>query len=272
MEIIAKRLARDGCDLPYWLAGPANAPLVVFTHGATIDHHEWDATWPLVCERWRVLLWDMRGHGASRPARFDFPAAVADLLALLDELQVPQAILVGHSLGGNLHQEFVFQHPTRVAALVFLGCTWNFQALSALEKLTLGLAGPIFNLYPYPELINQSVAISAATPAGRAILHTAMQRMTKAEFVQIMLAATTCLRPEPWHRIGKPLLMLMGDQEATGNIRQTMPRWAAHENSQLRIIPHAKHAANLDNPAAFHQALLEFLEANCADDTQAGSP
>jgi pimeloyl-ACP methyl ester carboxylesterase len=83
------------------VGGPENAPLVVFTHGATIDHHEWDATLPIVAEKFRVLTWDMPDHGLSRPAPFSMAAANADLIAILDALHVDQAILVGHSLGGN---------------------------------------------------------------------------------------------------------------------------------------------------------------------------
>jgi pimeloyl-ACP methyl ester carboxylesterase len=84
MELTENVLDRDGCLIHYWTGGKADAQLVVFTHGATIDH-EWDASLPLVeAAGFRVLAWDMRGHGLSRPARFDFSAARADLMALLD--------------------------------------------------------------------------------------------------------------------------------------------------------------------------------------------
>src|SRR5512145_2287519 len=100
--MIASTLSRPGCTIHYWIGGPENAPLIVLTHGATIDHHEWDATLPILTRAgYRVLTWDLRGHGLSRPAPFDLAAAITDLLALLDTLNVPQAIFVGHSMGGN---------------------------------------------------------------------------------------------------------------------------------------------------------------------------
>ena len=100
MELAEDLLKRDGFDVHFWLGGKVAAPLVVFTHGATIDHHEWDATLPLVGEHFRVLAWDVRGHGRSRPAPFSVADTVHDLVDLLENLQVAQAILVGHSLGG----------------------------------------------------------------------------------------------------------------------------------------------------------------------------
>src|SRR5512137_598708 len=95
-------LTRNNCPVHYWLDGPEGAPMVVFTHGATIDHHEWDATTPLLAENFQVLTWDIRGHGLSRPACFAVAEAVSDLIALLDQIGIQQAIFIGHSMGGNL--------------------------------------------------------------------------------------------------------------------------------------------------------------------------
>ncbi|MBP7355205.1 MAG: alpha/beta fold hydrolase, partial [Longilinea sp.] len=142
MELTPHTLPRDGFNLHYWTGGQTDAPLVVFTHGATIDHHEWDATLPLVGAHFRILTWDVRAHGLSRPAPFSLAQAENDLLTLLDTLQTDQAIFVGHSMGGNLHQELVFHHPERVRAMAFLDCTWNFQKLTALEQFGLSLAEP----------------------------------------------------------------------------------------------------------------------------------
>jgi len=253
-------LDRNGCSIHYWTGGKADAPLVVFTHGANIDHHEWDASLPLVGEHFRVLAWDMRGHGLSRPARFDLAEAVADLLALLDRLEVREATFVGHSMGGNLHQEFAYRSPERVKALAMLDCTWNFMQLSASDKFWLKAADPIFKLYPYKTLIDQSVAVSAISKDGQELMRKAMQKMSKEEFVHVLMNSTQCLRYDPNYQITKPLLLMMGDKEATGNIRKAMPLWAEHEGVDLVVIPNAKHAANLDQPEIFHRTLLEFLQ------------
>jgi len=235
--------------------------MVVFTHGATSDHHEWDATLPLVAECFQVMTWDLPGHGLSRPGQFSLAEAEADLLALLDRLAIQKAIFVGHSMGGNLHQEVAFHHPEGVAKLVMLDCTWNFMRLSASDRFWLMFADPIFKLYPYKTLIDQSVAVSATSKESQDLLRKAMQQMRKEEYVHVLMDATLCLRYEPDYNIRQPLLLMMGDKEATGNIRKAMPLWAAHEGVQLVIIPNARHAANLDQPEIFHQHLLEFLQS-----------
>lgn len=260
VDLIEHTLTHKDVILHYWIGGQASAPLVVFTHGATIDHHEWDATLPLVGEHFRVLAWDMRAHGLSRPATFSMLDAVDDLIALLDTAGVEQAILAGHSLGGNLHQEVVFKHPGRVKAMFCLDCTWNFQKLTKFEEFMLGLAEPIFKIYPYKTLIDQSLQLTAVTKASQESLRPAVMLHSKKEFIQILMAGSVCLHYEPGYIVGKPLLLMVGDKDATGNIRKAMPAWAKVEpDCALVIVPNAKHAPNLDAPDVFHSSLMNFL-------------
>jgi 3-oxoadipate enol-lactonase len=264
MKLTEEILERNGAKIHYWIGGKTDAPLVVFTHGATIDHNEWEATLPLVGEKFRMLTWDVRGHGQSRPALFTLIDAETDLLAILDNLKVKQAIYVGHSMGGNLHQELVFHHPERVEAMVFLDCTWNFQKLTALESFALGLAEPIFKIYPYKMLVDQSLAVVATSKESQDFLRPAVESLSKEEFIQIMMATSACLHYEPDYKINKPLLLMVGDKDATGNIRKIMPVWAKQEpDCQFVVIPNAKHAANLDNPDFFHKTLMDFLNKRC---------
>jgi 3-oxoadipate enol-lactonase len=256
-----KTLQRPDGILHYWIGGKRGAPLVVLTHGATIDHHEWDATIPLLIDDYRVMAWDVRSHGLSRPMPFKIKEAEADLLALLDELKISQAIFLGHSMGGNLHQEFVFHHPERVKAMVFLGCTWNFQKLSSFEKFSLRLVKPLYDLYPHQLLIDQSLPGIATAKSSQGLLRASMQLLNKEEFNNIVVEILDFLHYEPGYSIGKPLLLMLGDKDWTGNIRKAMPAWAKVEpNCRFFIIPNARHGANLDNPEFFHEKLLEFLK------------
>ena len=261
MNFEEKTLPRPDGTIHYWIGGKRGAPLVVLTHGATIDHHEWDATFTLLVDRYQVLTWDVRSHGLSRPMPFKIDKAEGDLLALLDEMKVSQAILVGHSMGGNLHQDFVFHNPERVKAMVLLGCTWNFQRLTGFEKNTLRLVKPIYNIYPLKLLIDQSLPGIATTKTSQDLLRASMLTLSKEEFVNIMVGILDYLHYEPGYMIGKPLLMLMGDKDWTGNIRKAMPAWSKVEpDCRFYIIPNARHGANLDNPDFFHEKLLVFLK------------
>jgi 3-oxoadipate enol-lactonase len=261
MTLEERTLKRPDGVIHYWIGGNKDAPLIVLTHGATIDHHEWDATIPLLEDHYQVLTWDVRSHGLSRPMPFKIDTADGDLLALLDELKASQAILVGHSMGGNLHQDFVFHHPERVKAMAFLGCTWNFQKLTGFERFTLRLVKPLYTIYPLNLLINQSLPGIVTLRASQDILRASMQILSKEEFVNIVVEMLNYLHYEPGYSIGKPLLMMLGDKDWTGNIRKAMPAWSKVEpDCRFYVIPNARHGANLDNPDFFHEKLLAFLE------------
>jgi pimeloyl-ACP methyl ester carboxylesterase len=264
MDFVEHTLTCKDVHLHYWTGGRTSAPLVVFTHGATIDHHEWDAALPIVGEHFRVLTWDMPAHGLSRPAEFSIDSAVDDLIALLDAVEVDQVILVGHSLGGNVHQELNFRYPGRVKAMFCLDCTWNFQKLTWLEKFMLNLAEPIFKIYPYQTLVDQSLRLTAVSKASQEVLRPAVMLHNKEEFVQILMAGLVCLHYEPGYTIGKPLLLMVGDKDTTGNIRKAMPAWAHVEpDCKLVIVPDAKHSPNLDVPDVFHSCMMNFLIKKC---------
>jgi len=108
-------LERPGCQIHYWLAGAPDAPLVTLSHAALTDHSFFAALMPAPVPHYRVLTWDIRGHGSSRPLAgpFTIPDAVADLAAILDSLRVSRAVMAGQSMGTYVGQEMTFRHPDR---------------------------------------------------------------------------------------------------------------------------------------------------------------
>lgn len=255
-------IIREGCTLRFWLTGPAERPLIVFTHGAGIDHREWEDTLPVVAQDYRVLCWDVRGHGQSRPtgSSFTLERATDDLLALLDAVGVNQAILVGHSMGGNISQEVIFRAPGRVQAAVLLGCTCNTQRLSLLERGLAHLVGPLLRLYPYDLLRRQSADLYSDRPEVRAYLYEAFGQISKADFKAVVPQLLSDLHEEPGYQIPVPFLLLHGEHDGSGNIRTLAPTWArAEPHSEYAVIPRAGHMANMDNPQVFNQLLLDFL-------------
>lgn len=256
-------LERAGCPLHYWLGGRPEQPLIVFTHAALLDHHAWELQIPMLLEGYRVLLWDLRGHGRSQPfgTGFSVEMCANDLLAILDHLGEEQAIFVGHSLGGNVTQELVFYHPERVKALVMLGCTCNTLKLSSVEAFLLKLTPLLLRLFPYDLLLRQSAQISSIREEIRHALLQSFRKLPRASCVRILTATTRCLHYEPGYRIMQPLLLTHGASDQTGNIRQVGPKWAVREpQCRYIVIPNAGHVAQLDNPDAFNRILLDFLQ------------
>jgi pimeloyl-ACP methyl ester carboxylesterase len=92
---------------------------VVLIHGFHMDLREWDEVAAGLASSRRVLRYDVRGHGRSR-IESPLPSTVADLHALLEELAIARAMIVGSSMGSTIALDYALMHPDRVERLVLL--------------------------------------------------------------------------------------------------------------------------------------------------------
>jgi pimeloyl-ACP methyl ester carboxylesterase len=114
-------VVRDGIRLSCRDWGGAGQP-VVLLHGLAGHAGEWDKTAGHLSPRYRVVALDQRGHGASEryPQDVSRAAYVADVIAVLDQLDLRRPVLVGQSLGGHTATLTAAAHPERIRALVLI--------------------------------------------------------------------------------------------------------------------------------------------------------
>jgi pimeloyl-ACP methyl ester carboxylesterase len=117
----------DGAKLEVRIAGPADAPsTIVLTHGWTNDRRVWGAVATTLVEAGhRVVLWNQRGHGGSTGGNggYTIDAIGSDVRTVLEQLDLRDVVLVGHSMGGMASMAFLTQHPDardRVAGLALV--------------------------------------------------------------------------------------------------------------------------------------------------------
>ena len=110
----------NGVVLHHEVRGRADGPALVFSNSLGTDFRIWDEVAATLADRYRIILYDKRGHGLSEatPAPYRLTDHVDDLVALLDHLGIDKAALVGLSVGGMIAQGLAALRPDRVAALV----------------------------------------------------------------------------------------------------------------------------------------------------------
>ena len=116
------KLDRAGVKIHYEVHG--KGPTILLSHGYSSTSRMWDDQVAALKDRYRVIVWDFRGHGET-----DYPAdasqysealTVGDMLALLDLAGANKAIVAGLSLGGYMSLAFHASHPERVRALMLV--------------------------------------------------------------------------------------------------------------------------------------------------------
>jgi len=261
-------LERAGCRLHYWLTGPDERPLIVLTHGLTLDHRMFDPQVPALAGDYRVLTWDLRGQGRSQPigTAFTIGALLDDLLAILDQVGRQRAIIVGYSLGGIVAQELAFRFPRRVLALVAFGCScitlpipWHMVLAMRLAPLPLRL----MRFVPYWPMLRLSAAQMAERPEVRVQVADMLSRVSQDTFLKLVTALARCMHGEPGYGIELPLLIAYGECDRYGDPKRAAKGCARRDRqARVAVIPNAGHNANQDNPEAFNALLLDFLHTH----------
>ena len=96
--------------------------VILLLHGIAGSSQTWRSLIALLSRKYRVVAPDLLGHGNSTKPRADYSLGALSVLVrdILDELGIARATLVGHSLGGGIAMQFVYQHPEYVQRMVLI--------------------------------------------------------------------------------------------------------------------------------------------------------
>lgn len=92
-----KTMNKDDCQLRYWVSDHGNGPWLGFLHGAGADHEMFNDQIKVIGKKFRVLIWDARGHGLSRPMgeTFSIKRLVDDLIEMMERENIEKATFIG---------------------------------------------------------------------------------------------------------------------------------------------------------------------------------
>lgn len=246
-----------------WESAGDGAP-VVLLHGFTLDRRMWDPQIPALADRFRVIRYDLRGHGASpRPSG---PYRHADDLAdLLDALRLDAVALVGLSLGGGIASSFAATYPDRVRALVLVesalaGVAYSPAFVAGLESVARaardgGVRAARERWYALP-LLAGSLAHPVAGPALRRILDDYDGWHWTHRDPGLPADPPTLSRLD---RIRASTWIVTGEHTLHDFVRIARILRDGIAGARYDTIPAAAHLPNLESPAAFTAGLSEFL-------------
>jgi pimeloyl-ACP methyl ester carboxylesterase len=260
-------MARTPEGTAYDLSGPEDAPAVVLIHGLGLSRQStWGVIAPLLARHFRVLCYDLPGHGQSAPqiGPLTLTSLSEQLVTLMDRLALPRAALVGFSLGGMINRRAALDHPARVSALAILNSPHerapDLQARVAAQARDAASGGPAATIdaalerWFTPEFRTQSpekVEIIRATVLTTDPASYAAHRLVLAEGV------TELIRPAPPLALPAFVITCQDDSGSTPAMAEAIAQEIA--DSQCHILPGLRHLGLIEAPQAFAGRLTQFL-------------
>lgn len=246
-------LNRDGVKIHYEVAG--EGPALILTHGYSSTAEMWDGQIAPLARRFKVVTWDMRGHGQSDypvdPAAYSEEATVADMAALLDAVGAKDAVVGGLSLGGYMSLAFHRAHPERTRALLIVDTGpgykndqardgWNESAIRRAER---------FEAEGFGDLSKASAEVRLARHRDASGLARAARGMLTQRDARVI---------ESLPAIAVPAVVIVGAND-TPFLAASDYMAAKIPGAKKVVIPDAGHSTNIDQPEAFNAAVLGFL-------------
>jgi 3-oxoadipate enol-lactonase len=254
----------------YEAAGDHALPPLVFLHGIGGAARAWRGQLETFGDRYRAIAWDMPGYGGSAPLPDVSIAALADALQdFLQQIGVTKPILVGHSIGGMIVQQWLTKYPDIAAATVLAQTSPAFgKADGDWQKSFIGARlGPLDRgetmVSLAPALVGELVG-DDPDAGGMVLARDCMAAVPEATYRATMLALRGFDQRAALKKIVVPTLVLSGSRDNNA----PAPMMAKMAN----YIPSAKyvelegvgHLANLERAGAFNAALDSFLKADVA--------
>ena len=254
----------SGIRLPYAERGdPAGVPLLLL-HGYT---DSWRSFAPLLAHlppSVRAIAPSQRGHGdADRPASGYCAADLAaDVVALLDALDLERAVVAGHSMGSLVAQRVALDHPGRVLGLVLLGAFATLRGNPAVRELWEGavsaLADPVD-----PNFVREFQESTLARAVPQDFLDTVVRESLKVPAYVWRAALAAQMAEDATAELGAiavPTLILWGDRDAFATRREQEALAAAIPRARLVVYAGAGHALHWEEPAHVVAELVRFAE------------
>jgi len=248
------------------IAGPVNAPHVVFVHGLGGSLATWSLNLPAFAERFRICALDLVGAGSSAKPAMDYsvPALAGFLARVLDALgpDWQRVNIVGHSLGGAVALAFAGSYPQRIERLVLVDSAGlgpeidrTVLALVHFEPSRENLRSELTYFFAQPGLVQQALVDQLYQQRTQPGAHEALVATSNAAFAdgqqRINLRDTLV-------GLNVPVLVVWGDADAVIPVAQAQEAKRAAQG-RLEVFAGCGHCPHIERADAFNQLVQSFL-------------
>lgn len=250
----------------YRVDGPAGAPVVTLSHplGATLDL--WDGQAAVLARQYRVLRYDVRGHGASAvpPGPYTLDQMVDDLQELLRSLDVPRTHFVGLSMGGLVGMTAALTAPETIRSLVLCDTTSDYgPGLQPMweERIATAETQGMTDV-----LIERTMEIwftAAFRDSHKPVVDRARQMLRNTDprgYAAAIRAIADADLSQRIRAIACPTLVVVGERDPGTPVAMARVLHERIPGSKLVVLPNAAHCSVVERADEFNGLLRTFLD------------
>jgi len=244
------------------LDGPSGAPVLVLGNSLGTSRTVWERQLPVLAGHWRLLRYDLPGHGgsAAAPGAHSIGALGTGVLALLDSFGVERASYCGISLGGMIGMWLAANAPSRIGALGLV-CTsaylppadgWTARATKVRESGMASISAQSASRWFTPDFAQREPETVASFIAE-------LERTDPAGYGSCCLAIADMDLRADLGSITAPTLVISGADDPATPPEHGAVIAAGIKGARQVVIPAAAHLANVSSPHEVSAALADHL-------------
>jgi len=265
------RISAGGIEMSYELSGEGACLLLI--HGFTDNLRMWYNQVPPLAAHFRVLTYDVRGHGDTKTpeGRFSMDLFADDVRALMEALEIEKACVLGYSMGGRIALQFALEYPESVTGLVFANSGVRGSDVQLTDDQIAELVERRRQMVEMFEtgdiqVIADGMAERSFSPGLRDKAPVVFQKYREVKlrndprhYLAIMEAMVQAMASPPdLTQLRCPALIIAGDQDSFMAVDEARVMERAITDATLAILP-TGHAAAIEAPDAFNQSVLDFM-------------
>jgi non-heme chloroperoxidase len=254
-----------GVTLEYVEQGDKDGTPVVFLHGITDSWRSFETVLPHLPKNIRAFAISQRGHGGSEKplTAYDAKTFADDVAAFLAQHKLSEAVIVGHSMGGVVAQDFASRYPQMVKSLVVLAsdaCLRNNKGMPEFYQDVLKMTGELER--PFMVEFQQACL---KKPIDQDYFNRLVDENMKVP-LRVFQAAFTGLMSadyrEAFRDFNKPVMIVWGEDDAFFHRPGQQELHAAFKNEKLYTYSDHGHGLHWESPERFANDLVTFLSEN----------
>ena len=239
-------------------------PPVLLLHGLGSSSADWEYQLPALTPHYRVYTLDMRGHGRSQPSRkgYSIPTFAADTLAFIEQKGLTRPHIVGLSMGGMIAFQLAVMQPGAAASLTIVNSGPEVVARSLADFRMAAKRLLLAHLLPMSVMARGLARLLFPRPDQAALRATFLQRWKtnrRRPYLASLRAIVGWSVRQQLAQIHCPVLAISADHDYTPVADKQA--WVEQlPDARLEVVSDSRHATPVDQPAAFNQLLLDFLQ------------